>query len=107
MNTLTIPVKQHDYLHYECQYPRQPADDGSVDKHSLAIIRNAFQSIIDDIDELGYMLMWHRDNNDEKIGLHIKCAIYRATERYVIANIEELEKESSARSPRARRVASP
>lgn len=95
MNPLTIPVKQHDYLHYECQYPRQPADDGSVDKHSLAIIRDAFQAILDDTNELESLLAWHRDRDDAKMGLHIKCAIHYATGRYVHTHINELEQESS------------
>lgn len=101
MNPLTIPTKHHDYLHFECRYPRQPADDGSVDKHSLAILREAFQSILDDTDEIDSVLAWHRDRDDAKMGLHIKCAIHDATERYVHAHIEELEQESSVSDGRA------
>lgn len=101
MNPLTIPVKQHDYLHYECKYPRRAADDGSVDKHSLAIIRDAFQAILDDTNELESLLAWYRDHDDAKMGLHIKCAIHDATQRYVHTHIDELEQGSSAPSPRA------
>lgn len=96
MNDLTIPTKQHDYLHFECRYPRCAADDGTVDKHSLAILKDAFQSILDDVDELDSTLAWHRDRDDSKLGLHIKCAIHDATERYVHAHIEELEAEESS-----------
>lgn len=101
MNALTITTKHHDYLHFECRYPRQPADDGTVDKHSLAILKDAFQSILDDVDELDTVLAWYRDGDDAKMGLHIKCAIHDATERYVHTHINELEQESSAPPPRA------
>lgn len=102
MNALTTPTKQHDYLHFECRYPRRPADDGSVDKHSLAILKEAFQSILDDADKLDSVLSWYRDRDDSKLGLHIKCAIHYAKKRYVRDHIDELEaEESSAPPPRA------
>lgn len=85
---LTLSGEPHDYLHYETALPSTKA---CFAKHSRAILRDAFQRILDDESDLESILQHHADRDDEHLGLLVRCAINVVAERYVHAHIVELE----------------
>lgn len=86
MNTLTLPTKQHDFLHLEHVA-------AASEQHMRVILRDTFQAILDDSDGTEALLSYYSRGEHSSLGLNVACAIHDAKERYAREHADELEDE--------------